>query len=288
MNDRISRLASFVSLLSATIDPLNYFCFADGDEGGDAGGGGGSTALTASDPLAAAGEGENVRVPSLGEAMYGDDTKPKDETGKEKPADKPKEGEEGKAADWKEYEPDKAKTDEENAAAKAEHDKTKPADKDAKKEDDVPEIKPEDYEYAAIPEGFELDEEVDKEFREIAAKLKLPKEAVKDLTALQIKMYAKQQDALAATVEGWGESLKTDKEVGGRDYPANMAKAREAKIAFFPPEINALLDKTGLGNHPAMVKGLYRIGKAMGETGTLQGKPVQSNGTLLENLYGTE
>src|SRR4051794_9711748 len=38
---------------------------------------------------------------------------------------KPAEG--GKAADWKEYVPDPAKSEADNAAAKAAHDKTKPA-----------------------------------------------------------------------------------------------------------------------------------------------------------------
>lgn len=294
MKLKTSLFASILAISAVTaLNPGDMFlCSADGDvgdsgaSGGEGGGSGGSTALTSGGEPVEAGEGSGIKVPSLGEAMYGDDTGQQGD-GK-KPDDKPADegnNDEGKGGDWKEYVDDPNKTPEENAAAKAEHDKGKPAEK---KDGDTVDLKPEDYEYVDLPDGFELDAEVDKEFRALAAEHKLPKEVVKSLTAMQVKMIEKQTEAHAATVAQWGEDLKTDKEVGGRAYDANMAKAREAKIAFFPPEVNAVLDRTGLGNHPAIVKGFVRIGKAMGELGTLGGKPVQSGGTILENLYGNE
>src|SRR5688500_11620629 len=68
----------------------------------------------------------------------------------------PKPVEQKPAADaWKEYADDPAKTPEENAAAKAEHDKTKPADDGKAKEGDA--IDPSTYQIDT-PEGFEVDE----------------------------------------------------------------------------------------------------------------------------------
>jgi len=257
--------------------------------GGDSGGAGagGSTALTGGSPAPAAEPGSSGHAGNL----YGDDDPaPEDKTGDD-PSEKPKDETKAKDEDapaWVEYVDDPDKTDEENAAAKLEHDKTKPAEDDKDKTKEEPAINAADYEFVEIPEGFELDPAVDKEFRDFAAERKWSKDDVKALSAMQVKLYAKQSEVHAEQVATWGEELKTDKEVGGRGYDANMSKAREAKIAFFPPEVNAILDKTGLGNHPAIVKGFVRIGKAMGEMTTLHGKGKPANTSILENLYGSD
>lgn len=254
------------------------------DEGGSgAASGGGSTALTGGDDAGAAGDtgaagGDNQGGGDggAGEALYGK------EGGDEKAAD------EGGGAEWKEYVDDPNKSAEENAAAKAEHDKTKPEGegKEGKKEGEDAPVDPASYEFE-VPENFELDPELDKEFRSFAAERKWSKEDVKALTEMQMKLYAKQSEQLAATVEKWGEDLKTDKEIGGRDLDANLAKARAVRREFFDDEAKALLDKSGLGNHPAFVRGFVRLGRVMSEAGTLQGQGKATSSTILENLYGS-
>lgn len=249
------------------------------DEGGSGAASSGGTALTRDDPAPVVEGGAS-------ENLYGKD-------GEGKPAEEGKaegDGKEGGEA-WAEYVEDPDKSSEENAAAKAEHDKTKPAEDDKgekkdEKKDEAP-IDPTSYEFE-VPEGFELDPSIDKEFREFAAERKLSNDDVKALTDMQLRMYAKQSEQHAATVEKWGEDLKSDKEIGGRDLDANLAKAREARNAFFDDEAKALLEKTGLGNHPVFVKGFVRIGKVMGEAGTLPGKGAGGNTTILQNLYGSD
>lgn len=247
------------------------------DEGGSGASSGGSTALTSDDPGAAAGAGDG----GASEALYGKDG------GEQKADDGGKAADDG-GTDWQEYVEDPAKSAEENAAAKAEHDKTKPGEegekKDEKKEGEV--IDPSSYDFE-VPENFELDASIDKEFREFAAARKMSNDDVKALTGLQLKLYAKQAEQQAAIVEKWGEDLKVDKEIGGRELDANLAKARSARSVFFDDEAKLLLDKTGLGNHPAFVRGFVRMGKAMGEAGTLPGRGSGGNTTILENLYGS-
>lgn len=259
-----------------------FFCSVDGEGGGDDNPGGGGTTLLTSGGDTKAAE-TNADAGKEG-ALYGNDDKA-DEGGD----DKSGEGQaDDKAAAWKEYENDPNKTDEENAAAKAEHDKSKPKEEDKEKKDEPVPVKAEEYEFVDVPEGFELDPAVDKEFREFAAARGWSKDDVKELSAMQVKLYQRQAEAHADLVASWGEEVKTDKEIGGRAFEQNVAKAREAKIAFFPPEADAIFDKTGLGNHPAIVKGLVRIGKAMGEMATLPGKGKAANTTVLESLYGSE
>lgn len=191
-----------------------------------------------------------------------------------------------------EYKNDDTKTPEENAALKAAHDAAKakePAKADEKaKVDDKP-IDPANYTFQP-PEGFELDPAIDTEFRGIAAELKLDQGAVDKLTGLQIKLYEKQAEAVAAQVTKWGDETKKDKELGGADHDAKMAKAAGFISTFFSPTVAGLLNKTGLGNHPEFVRGMYRAGLAMGELSTPRGGPGGSGGkeSISEILYPTK
>lgn len=164
-----------------------------------------------------------------------------------------------------EFKPDPAKTDEENAAAKAEHDaKAKPV--EAKKEDKPNDLlgAPETYDLKT-PEGFEIDADVKTEFETTAKEIGLSQKGAEKLVAIQTKLQEKQAERTAATIAGWAKDVKADKELGGNEYDAKMSVARESLAAFGDEQLSVLLDKTGIGNHPAMIRYMYRAGQAMGE-----------------------
>lgn len=177
------------------------------------------------------------------------------------------------AAKANEYKNDDSKTPEENAALKAKHDEKIAADKAKADEAAKPkdERTPEQIEAAAAayeikpPEGFTLSEAIEKPFRTFAAKHNLSQTDVKELSDLQLKLYADQAEEHARTVEQWGKDSRADKEIGGPAFDANAGKAAAFINEFFPPAAAALLDKTGIGNHPDFVKGFVRAGIAMGE-----------------------
>lgn len=245
-----------------------------GDQGAAAAAPAGNTVLTGEEPKPAV-------EPGAADLMYPEGQKPGEASADDK------------AGEWKEYVPDPNKSDEDNAAAKAEHDKTKPADPaadDKKKEGeegdkkDAP--KPEDYDLSP-PEGFDVDPEVEKEFRSFAAENGMSKETVGKLKDLQVKLYEKQSAAHAERVAQWGEELKTHKEIGGQKYDENVGVARAAIREFFPEGARNMLDATGLGNHPDIVVGFVRMGRAMGEGKTLTG----GNGgkmNIVDAMYGNE
>lgn len=197
------------------------------------------------------------------------------------------------AAEWKEYVDDPAKTANENKALKEAHDKTKPAEETAeqkaareaaekaKKPDDKAktpeEIAAEAKAHADSikldpPAGFELDKEVEADFRAIVGENKWDQATVDKLKGVQIKLYEKQAEAHAATVTEWGENLKKDKELGGPMHDAKVGQAGAVLNEFFSPEIAGLMDKTGLGNHPEFVRGFYKIALAVGELPTFQNR----------------
>ena len=63
----------------------------------------------------------------------------------------------------------------------------------------------------------------------------------------------------------WLETSKADKEFGGEKLPENLGVARKALDAFATPELCKLLDETGLGNHPEVIRMFFRAGKAISE-----------------------
>lgn len=166
-----------------------------------------------------------------------------------------------------------------------EKDGEKEEDKDKSKSEEKPEaIKPEDYDLTP-PDGFTLDEGVEKEFRELAATRQWSKEDVSALKEMQVKLYEKQAEAWSDKVAGWEGEVRKDKEVGGPDLNKNLGFARAALREFFPEGGRKLLDDTGIGNHPDIVRGLVRLGKAMGEGTTITAGKGGQNTSIVDALY---
>lgn len=148
------------------------------------------------------------------------------------------------------------------------------------------EVPAEDYAFE-MPDGIELDKTAADEFTAIAKELKLPKDAAKKLVDLEVKRVQAQREQHSTLVESWAESVKADKEIGGDKLNENLAVARKAIDTFGTPELKELLNSTGLGNHPEVVKLAFKIGKAISEDGFVRGAP-KSPGTesdLAKSLF---
>ena len=133
-------------------------------------------------------------------------------------------------------------------------------------------VVPEAYDLK-MPDGVELDQAATTEFTAIAKELKLDQAAAQKLADIGAKMAQRQADAHAQLVETWTEQVKTDKEIGGDKLAENLGVARKAIDTFGSPEFKALLNSTGLGNHPEVVKLAFKVGKAISEDGFVSGSP---------------
>ena len=143
----------------------------------------------------------------------------------------------------------------------------------AKTEDDKgkPEGAPEKYEFKA-PEGATFDEQVIEQFSEVAKELNLPQDAAqKILDKMGPKIQARQMEAIEAARTDWANSAKADKEFGGDKLNENLSVAKKALDQFGTPELRTLLNDSGLGNHPEVIRLLYRAGKATSEDGFING-----------------
>ena len=56
-----------------------------------------------------------------------------------------------------------------------------------------------------------------------------------------------------------------DKDIGGDKLAENLSVARKALETFGTPELRDVLNATGFGNHPAVIKAFYKIGQAISE-----------------------
>ena len=123
---------------------------------------------------------------------------------------------------------------------------------------------PESYDLQ-MPEGVALDQEAATEFTAIAKELKLDQATAQKFADVGAKMAQRQADNHAKLVESWTESVKTDKEIGGDKLAENLGIARKALDTFGTPELRDVLNATGFGNHPAVIKAFYKIGQAISE-----------------------
>ena len=239
------------------------------DGGGSGGGDGGNESNANAEP-------ESLLFPNEGKEGEGEGESQTD----------PNAGKEGEGnSDWQEYKPDPNKTDEENAAAKAEHDKTKPAD-DKDKNDPANQV-PEDGKYTlTMPEGVEVDQELlDALGPKFAAK-KLTNAEAQELADEFIKLQQKRGETRmkewGETVQGWVDEAKADKEIGGTNFDGTVKNAQRFLTAHGTPELREYLNASGGGNHPELIRVFAKAGAMIREDNPAAGgaegssKPVDA------------
>ena len=153
----------------------------------------------------------------------------------------------------------------------------------------APPAEPVEYTFTTPEGAAPLDPKRVEAFTALAKELKLPADTaqkVVDLAAQEAKASA---EAHTALVQSWADEVKADKALGGDNLSASALVARKA-IDLGPPELKELLNSTGLGNHPAVFKWAYAVGKALSEdTFRTSGTASNSdNGSIATRLYGAK
>jgi len=140
-----------------------------------------------------------------------------------------------------------------------------------------PEGAPGKYDFKA-PEGKEYDAAVLDTFSTAAKEANLTQDAAQKLLEKVAPVLAdRQHEQVEAIRNGWLESAKTDKEFGGEKLQENLGVARKALESFGSPELRKLLDDTGIGNNPEVIRFMFRAGKAISEDSFVSGAPSSKN-----------
>lgn len=141
------------------------------------------------------------------------------------------------------------------------------------------------YEFKA-PDGMELDKDATTAFTAIAKDLKLAPDAAQKVVDIAVGMQQRAVEAHTKQVAEWADQVKADKELGGDKLPQTLATAQKA-MALGPPELKQLLNDSGLGNHPAVVRFMFTVGKALSEDKFVPSGGAVTTGDMASRLYPT-
>jgi hypothetical protein len=135
----------------------------------------------------------------------------------------------------------------------------------AESEEGKPAGAPEKYDFKA-PEGRNYAPAMLDAFSAAAKEADLPQDAAQGLLdKLAPAMEKVQSERIAEARTQWSSASRSDKEFGGDHISENVAVAQKALNTFGTPELKALLNETGLGDHPEVIRAFYRAGKAISE-----------------------
>jgi len=153
--------------------------------------------------------------------------------------------------------------------------------------DQPPPAAPQDYTFTA-PQDVTVDDAVLGAFSDVAKELALPQDAAQTLLdKMAPVMASRQQEQVQAARKQWEADARADAEFGGDKLTENLAVAKRAMDAFATPELKTLLNESGLGNHPEIIRAFYRAGRAISEDGFVAGsrQPASRQNTA-QRLYG--
>lgn len=145
-------------------------------------------------------------------------------------------------------------------------------DTEAKVDEKKPEAEvPEKYEFTPV-DGVEIDQAAADMATPVLKELGLTNDQANKLVPVLQGVIANRDqqmiDSIATERAKWLTEAKADPEIGGRAFGDNLALAATAldRLGFVKDSpFRKLLDESGLGNHPEMIRAWSKVGKAIGE-----------------------
>lgn len=153
--------------------------------------------------------------------------------------------------------------------------------KDTKDTKEEPTGAPEKYEDFKVPEGFTAPIE---EFTSFAKEMNMSQENAQKVVDFFTNTYAPKLETMRQEqIKGWRE--ESEKQFKKEDIEI----ANKGLAAFTSPELKQLLNETGLGNHPQMVKLFNLIGTKISESNLIDGKPTgkSSSDRPADKMFGS-
>lgn len=156
---------------------------------------------------------------------------------------------------------------------------------DTPKQDATTGTSPERYEFKQ-PEGRSFDAEVMSTFGEVAKSVGLSQDKAQTLLdKLAPVMEQRQSARLESERAAWVKSVKSDKEIGGDKFAESLQVAQKALKSFGSPELTKLLNDSGLGDHPDVIRFFHKVGKSISEDGMVSGRGAAEPADSLMAMY---
>lgn len=133
-----------------------------------------------------------------------------------------------------------------------------------------PEGAPEVYEFKnpeGTPEGGLIDSNIHDAYAKAARELDLPQKAAQGLFKTTVTALVKRAtEEQSRQTDEWVKAAKADSEIGGDKLDENLGIAQKAVKEFGSDGLRELLTaKNGIGNHPEVIRFLFKVGKALSE-----------------------
>jgi len=148
---------------------------------------------------------------------------------------------------------------------------------------------PESYADFTVPDGLVADPQLAAEFKVLAKECGLPQEAAQqlvDLYAERVRDLAESPNRLWQQTQGeWRQQARSDREIGGARFAANVALANKAVDTFGGPALRQALGQTGAGNHPEVIRFFCRVGNAISEDAMVAPHSAASRRSTLDILF---
>jgi hypothetical protein len=144
---------------------------------------------------------------------------------------------------------------------------------------------PEEYGTFELPDNFDMNDETLGEYHTFAKENGLTQEQAQRGVDMVAQMKQAEMTQWVDQQKSWVDDAKKDAEYGGDKFEENIAVAVKARDSFGTPEFNEMLDSSGLGNHPEMIRFLNRVGKQISEDGVIVGGSSISNQSREAVLY---
>lgn len=174
---------------------------------------------------------------------------------------------------------------EDNTGTDTDNDGSDGDDEDGKDEGGAPES----YEDFSLPEGVELSDEVVGAISETAKAANMTQEQAQLLVDARLEgveaVKAQSEADVQAMRDDWAEQSRNDSEIGGDKFKENLSVANKALEQFGDDDFKALLNSSGAGNHPAVLRTFHRIGKAISEDRFITGDSDQIEQSAAKKLY---
>lgn len=142
--------------------------------------------------------------------------------------------------------------------------------------------KPIEYTEFSLPDGWEPDNELLGEFKDVAAEAKLPQETAQKFVDLLAKRDAAIQKQTMAVADKWAAEFKAQP-----DHEAVLSDAARAR-KHCTPGMQKLLEDPRIGNNPEIIRSLAGFGKMLKEHDLIEanGRPGGSPKRPEDVLFG--
>ena len=144
---------------------------------------------------------------------------------------------------------------------------------------------PEEYATFDLPNDFDMNQDTLAEYHTFAKENNLTQEQAQRGVDMVAQMKQAEMDAWVQQQKSWVEDAKADAEFGNDKFDESISVAVKARDSFGTSEFNEMLDSSGLGNHPEMIRFLHRVGKAISENSVVVGGTTTAQLTREAVLY---